>query len=434
MFIKQRSFLLIIFIFSNTLSAQNPGTGKSLLYHFGNKHAKNAISITNARPFQNGGYGFDFETAEKVSVEENAILAKESVYFSITIPEGNYKVEVQLGSDNATTCNTVKVESRRVMISEEKVKAGQSINRSFTVEVKSAQINSEETVKLKDREKAALNWDKKLTFEFAKGTAIQQLTITKQDTVNALFLAGDSTVTDQDLSPWASWGQFITQYFNDGVVVANYASSGASLASFKGRKRWDKILSLIKKGDYVMIEFGHNDEKRKGENDGPWQSYTDLLKEYVISARKKGANPILVTPTQRRSFKGDGTLNETHGDYPDAMRKVALELHVPLIDLTKMTTRLYEAWGDEESRNAFVQYPAHTFPGQEKKLEDNTHFNDFGANEIALCVVKGIKETAVGLEKYLIKTQEYSPENPNYVKNWTLPISPRFEATKPDGN
>lgn len=432
MHIKQIRFFLIILIFSNSTFGQNANI-KELHYYFGTKESNNAVSVSHAKVFKEN-YGFDFQTSSFVKMKKHYMLATETVYFSIAIPDGNYKVTIKLGSETASTINTIKAESRRAMVCEEQTNVGEVISKTFAIDVKNAKINNTETVNLKDRERLALNWDEKLTLEFAKGTAVRELIITKIDAIKTLFLAGDSTVTDQDLSPWASWGQFITQYFNDEIVVANYASSGASLASFKGRKRWAKVLSLIKKGDYVMIEFGHNDEKRKGEGIGPWQSYSDLLKEYVKGAREKGATPILITPTQRRWFDRNGKLNDTHRDYPAAMRKVAKDLNVALIDLTKMTTVLYETWGDEISRSAFVQYPAHTFPGQNKALEDNTHFNDFGANEIALCVVDGIGKNTTGLEKYLKKISNYTPNKPNNIKNWTFPMSPRFEAIKPDGN
>ena len=117
------------------------------------------------------------------------------------------------------------------------------------------------------------------------------------------------------------------------------------------------------------------------------------------------------------------------------MRAVAEKLNVPLIDLTKITTNLYERWGDAISRKAFVQYPAHTFPGQDEKLEDNTHFNNFGANEIALCILNGIKENNLKLIAYFkANVPEYTPENPNLFLNWKVPISNRFEVKKPDGN
>ncbi|MDQ5928526.1 MAG: hypothetical protein QG594_300, partial [Bacteroidota bacterium] len=232
-----------------------------------------------------------------------------------------------------------------------------------------------------------------------------------------------------------SWGQFITNYFDNKVVVANYAVSGSALSSFKASNRLKKINSLLKSGDYLFIEFGHNDEKLKGPENTAWESYSKYLAEYVETARNKGAFPVLVTPTQRRAFNADGTLKATHGDFPEAMRAVAKKMNVPLIDITQITTVLYEKWGNEMSKKAFVQYPANTFPGQVKALEDNTHFNSFGANEIALCVLKGIRELDLSLKKNITKeTPAYDPAKPNYIENWKVPMSARFEIVKPDGN
>jgi lysophospholipase L1-like esterase len=322
-----------------------------------------------------------------------------------------------------------------LMLNQLSIKKGKTVNKIFNVNVRTPKIDDSQNISLKDREKDILNWDDKLTLEFLGDITIQSIKITKKDNLTVVYLAGDSTVTDQDVEPWASWGQFITNYFDDSVVVANYAVSGSALSSFKGSNRLKKILSLIKKGDYLFVEFGHNDEKIKGEGNGAWGSYSALLAEFVQAARDKGASPVLVTPTQRRAFNENGTLKETHGDFPAAMRTVAQKSNVALIDVTKMTTELYETWGDEPSRKAFVQYPENTFPGQVKALEDNTHFNSFGANEIALCVLKGIRELDIPLKKQIKKEiPDYNPKKPNYISNWTVPMSDRFEVTKPDGN
>lgn len=405
-----------------------------LTFTFGQNADQEGHRIVSPFPYGQGGIGFDFNTENKVLMEQKSFVAGEPVYFSVRLSEGNYKVTVELGSDNSASNNTVKAESKRIMLAEEALEAGQVKTESFVVNLRSVQIGKGEKVRLKDREKSQLNWDDKLTLEFSKGTAVRKLVISSVTDITTLFLAGDSTVTDQDLAPWASWGQFVTQYLNGNIAVANYASSGASLSSFKARKRFDKILSLIRKGDYLLIEFGHNDEKQKGEGKGPWLNYTDLLIEFVTKARERGALPLLATPTQRRHFTSEGKLKDTHGDYPGAMRKVAREYGVPLIDLTALTTVLYESWGDKMSRKAFVQYPANTFPGQDKELADNTHFNDFGAHEIALCVLSAIQSQHTGLEEYIRTPLNYSPDRPNDFKDWTLPMSPRFEPAKPDGN
>jgi len=410
---------------------------ESQLFVFGNasKNNKNININSSVIYSETKGYGFDLNTASNVSFISNAFFITKPTYFSVSVPEGNYQVEVVLGSSEKPTNVTIKAESRRLMLNQLSLKKNQKVTQIFNVNVRNIKIDDQTNISLKDREKEILNWDNKLTLEFLGEVAVQSIKITKKDNLTVLYLAGDSTVTDQDVEPWASWGQFITNYFDNTVVVANYAYSGSSLSSFKGANRLKKILSQIKKGDYLFVEFGHNDEKIKGEGNGAFGSYSTLLTEFVNSAKEKEAIPILVTPTQRRFFNENGTLKETHGEFPAAMRDVAQKNMVSLIDVTKMTTQLYEAWGDEPSRKAFVQYPANTFPGQEKALDDNTHFNGFGANEIALCVLKGIRELDIPLKKQIKKeTPEYNPNKPNFISSWTLPMSPRFETVKPDGN
>ncbi len=428
------NLLNLLFLLATLYTTAQSNLNKS--FSFGTKNTRdNAVNISEATIYNEAtGFGFDFNTANNAKFSKQALTSKSSVYFSIKLPEGFYKVDLVLG-DKKCSETTVKAESRRLMIKELQVEKKDTVHYSFTVNVRTPKIDNNSSIRIKDRDKSQLNWDDKLTLEFSGSPAIQSINITPVSNITTIFLAGDSTVTDQDVEPWASWGQFFTNYLSSDVVVANYAESGSSLSAFKAVKRLDKILSLMKSGDYLFIEFAHNDEKQKGDGIGPWESYTNYLKEYITKAREKEGIPILCTPTQRRAFNNNGTLRDTHGDFPDAMRKVAKEMHVPLIDITKMTTDMYESWGDEPSRLAFVQYPANTFPGQTKKLEDNTHFNSFGANEIAKCVVQGIKDLNLDLQKYLRPNiPQYNPKKPNVISNWTLPMSTRFEIKKPDGN
>lgn len=412
-------------------------TSESKVFNFNsskkNEKATNVFSV--AKYDETIGYGFDYDTSENAAFIATGLNITKSVYFSTKIPEGNYKVKITLGTNNKNSNITVKAESRRLMVDQYSTKKGKSNILEFNVNVRNSFIDNSASIKLKDREKGDLNWDNKLTLEFLGTATIQKIEITPLEKVTTLFLAGDSTVTDQDVEPWGSWGQMIPQYFNTNIVVTNYACSGLALSSFKSSNRLKKISSQIKAGDYLFIEFGHNDEKIKGPENTAWKSYSDLLVEFIQVAKDKGAFPVLVTPTQRRSFNTDGSLNQTHGDFPDAMRAVAKKMNVPLIDVTQKTTSMYEAWGNDASKKAFVHYPANTFPGQAKALEDNTHFNAFGANEIALCVIQGIRELHLPIEKDILKqTANYDPQHPNYFSNWTLPMSTRFEIAKPDGN
>jgi lysophospholipase L1-like esterase len=410
-------------------------------FSFGNTNKESGFVniVSNEAYNEKRGFGFDFVNIDKVKIhsKKNGFCSSDvPFYFSAKVPEGTYEVLITFGAKKHASETTVKAESKRLMLRKIKTAKGQEITKSITINVRSTKIEDSRSIRLKSRSVGYLNWDNKLTLEFSgKHPAIKSIEIRPKEDYTTLFLAGNSTVTDQDGSPYASWGQMITSYVTNDLSVANYAESGASLASFKSSNRLDKVLSMMKEDDYLFIEFGHNDQKRKGEGIGPWTSFTDLLTEFITRTRDKGGIPVLVTPTQRRSFNKKGVIKHTHKEYPDAMRKVAKDMNVPLIDIHAMTKILYETWGVDESKNAFVHYPANTFPGQEKILKDNSHFNEFGANEVALCIMKGIIEQDISIKRFMVDSDfSYSPTFPNSFKEWDLLMSPRYRNTKPKGN
>ena len=429
--------VLIIILVITTLLSNNLFAQTSKKFVFGiNDNQPDVININDVISIsKQKDYGFDFDNQESINITESFCTSEKPFYFSVKVPEGTYNVSIELGNpQNESTC-FIKAEARRLMAYDLKIKKGETITINRTINVRSPQIDSTHSINLKEREMNHMNWDNRLTIEFSGyNVAVRSINIKPKEKYTTLFLAGNSTVTDQDCAPWASWGKRITNYLKTDISVANYAESGASLSSFKARGRLDKILSLMQPNDYIFIEFGHNDQKQKGEGIGAWLSFTDLLKEFISKSREKGGIPVLVTPTQRRSFNDEGIIQLTHDDYPDAMRKLAKDLNVPLIDLNKMTKIVYEAWGIEKSKNAFVHYPANTFPGQDKELADNTHFNTFGAHEVALCVLSGIKTLDIDLKNKITDFDSYNVEAPNKFENWLLPMSPRFVSTKPDGN
>ena len=353
----------------------------------------------------------------------------------MNVPDGNYKVTVKLGSSVSAGETTVRAESRRLFIEREKTDAGKFKKETFIVNKRNTRISDTERVRIKPREKKKLNWDNKLTLEFnGPAPRVAEVVIEPTRKPITVFLCGNSTVVDQDNEPWGSWGQMIPRFFTEKVAVANYAESGESANTFLAAHRFDKALTQMKKGDYVFVEFGHNDQKQKGKGKGPWTSFYDSLKEYIVKTREKGATIVFVTPTQRRSFGDDGKIKDTHGEYPAAMRKLAEEEGVPVIELNEMTRTLYETLGVEESRRAFVQYPANTFPGQTKALEDNTHFNPYGAYQIAKCILQGIKDKKLGLARYIKDFEGYDPAHPDDVNTFVWDVSPFTEIEKPDGN
>ena len=162
--------------------------------------------------------------------------------------------------------------------------------------------------------------------------------------VNTLYLCGNSTVTDQPYDPYASWGQMIPRWFGESMAVSNHAESGLTARTFIASNRLNQICATLKKGDYVICEFGHNDEKEHQPGDGAWYHYIYNLKVFVDRVRDKGATIIFCTPTSRRFFNDDQkTLKNTHGDFPAAMLSVAEREQVPVIDLNGMTKTFFES-------------------------------------------------------------------------------------------
>lgn len=362
-------------------------------------------------------------------------VANQSFYVSVNVPEGNYRVKVTLGDLDSASETTIRAESRRLMVERFKTNKGQSKQVTFIVNVRKPQISTGGKVSLKPREVGNLDWDEQLTLEFnATKPCVQTIEIDKVTDQVTVYLAGNSTVVDQGDEPWASWGQMITRFFKPGVAIANHAESGLTLGSFLGSHRLDKVLSIIKPGDYLFIEFGHNDQKEKGKDDGAFNSYTQRLKFFVDKTKSAGAIPVIVTSTSRRSFGPDNKTINTLGDYPAAARKVASEMGVSLIDLNTMSAKLYDALGVEPSKLAFVHYPANTFPGQDMALADNTHFNGYGAYELAKCVVEGIKLNKLGIERFIVDMPRFDPAQPDNVHTFFLPQSGKTGLTKPDGN
>lgn len=422
------------------LSAQAQG----YKFNFGSDVPQNGFIGVDAKQVysEETGYGFDYNSQMKLmkakggkGIYKQFCTNDSPFYFSVKLPEGNYRVIVHLGNKNGQSLTTVKAESRKLIL--EKISTDHDTPAySFLVNVNTTYVDSSTTVRLKPRDRKSLTWDHKLTLEFCdRQPCICAVEIEKIDKPLTVYLAGNSTVTDQNEEPWAAWGQMIPRFFKNDVVVANYAESGASLPSFVSSNRLKKILNLIQPGDYLFIEFGHNDQKIKGENNGAYGAYSDYLRMFVDEARKKGATPVLVTSMHRRSFDEQGKVINTLGDFPDAMRKVAQEKKVNLIDLNAMSAKLYEAWGPDSSVKAFCHYPPHTYPNQTEALKDNTHFNNYGAYHIALCILQGIVDNGLELADHIRKDFEgFNPEKPIPFDQWSFPESLFKSNQKPDGN
>ena len=220
-----------------------------------------------------------------------------------------------------------------------------------------------------------------------------------------IFLAGDSTCAAKlpEKRPETGWGEMLGQHFKDGKIrIENRAMNGRSTKTFISEGRWQAIVDDLKKGDYVFVQFGHNDEsKDKGERYTPPEDYRKNLVRFVGDVRSKGGHPVLLTPVMRRRFDKDGKFYDTHGEYPDILRAVANELDVPLIDMHRKSEGVITRYGVEGSRTLFLQLKAGENPNYPKGIEDNTHFSPLGAEEMAKLVVEAIRHSKIGLRKFL---------------------------------
>ena len=349
--------------------------------------------------------------------------------FSVRVPEGDYKVAVTIGDANAPSRTSVWAEDRRLMAAPVVLKKGEVRTLSFIVNVRNPFLAQAEQdavkapkVGLRGDEAIGRTWDGQLTISVSgHAPALNSLTI-EPVPARRVLLAGDSTVTDQAGSDYASWGQMLPRFL-DGVSVANHARSGETMKSFLTTARWDKLMSQTRPGDIVLIQFAHNDEKKQWPRtyaaaDG---AYPAFLAALVADVRQSGAFPVLVTPVARRTFD-NGRIKNSHEGYDAAVRRVATELKVPVIDLTAKTTTLYEALGPEKSLLAFGNHG-----------KDGTHHNAYGAWQIACYVAHDLGAAGLGLTT--VGADACDPDHPADPLNYELqpadwPIMRTPEAPK----
>jgi lysophospholipase L1-like esterase len=391
------------------------------------------VTLSATSAFTESAPGFDLDTTPVVSA--GSCSSDKPFFFSAALPEGSYRVTVDLGSAEGST-TTVWAEARRLMLEKIATRPNAFTKRTFDVNVRVPEftdaLGTLQRVQLKPREIGNMDWDHKLTLEFnGDNPGVRSITIEpirKSAKEPTLYLAGDSTVVDQDVEPWTAWGQILPRFFCLGVVVANHAESGETIKSFVGEHRFAKIFTQIKPGDYLFMQFAHNDQKvskTTHEPVVPIVEYKALLVEYITKARAAGATPVLVTSMNRRTFDDAGHITNSLGGYPDAMREVAAQQHAALIDLNAMSKTLFEAMGPEGSMKAFMHFPANAYPNQTKAISDDTHFNSYGAYELARCIVHGIRQDKLPIQKFLTKDiSDFNPAHPDSQPDFYLPATP----------
>jgi lysophospholipase L1-like esterase len=400
------------------LSAASPAAcaQTDFKFVFGSKSERGWTQVSPTNLYSSvTGYGFEPSADVSASVGGNYFASDKPFYFSVKVPEGNYKVTAVFGDGTNESIVTVKAELRRLMLEKIPVAPGKKVSRTFIVNVRTPFISASNQVHLKPREQTNewWAWDEKLTLEF-NGTrpCLRGLEI-EPARVPTVFLMGDSTVCDQPAEPWNSWGQMLPRFFKPEIAVANHSESGETVADSLRAQRFAKIFSLMKPGDYLFVQFGHNDMKDKALN--ALETYKADLKKVVERTRSLGGTPVLVTSMERKNGLEEPTLM----GYPDAMREVAKEENCAMIDLNAMSLVFYKALGGDLG----------------KAFQDATHHNNYGSYELAQCVVEGIKQDNLPLAKYIVDNfKDFDPAHPDSIADFQMPVSPVKSSEKPLGN
>jgi len=221
-----------------------------------------------------------------------------------------------------------------------------------------------------------------------------------------IYMIGDSTMANKkpEKKPETGWGQVFNEFFKDNVTVHNHALNGRSSKSFIDEGRWQTVLDSLKPGNWVFIQFGHNDHKAHDSTryTDPHSTYKDNLKKFVNETQARGATAVLLTPVMRRRFDENGNFYDTHGAYPEAVREVAREMNVTLIDMHKSSQKLIEHFGVEKSKEIFLWVKAGEYSGYPDGREDNTHFSEQGAHIVACLAASEINKLDIPLKNYLI--------------------------------
>jgi len=377
-----------------------------LKFDFSSGPAKSGFTLVAPTAIYSDEAGYGYESGAQLSNGDggNTTTSDKPFLFSAKVPEGNYTVTVRFGDSDVATTTTLKAESGRLMLERITVAAGQLAERSFTTNMRTPHLPKLPT-NATGREEVSLDqfdggntrdWDNKLSVEVVSPhAALRSIEIVSAPIAPTIFIAGDSTVTDRDGGGDVSWGQILPRFLKPGVAVANNAQSGETMKSFANALRLDKILSQMKQGDYLFLQFTHNDSKASWPQTyvEPETTYKAYLKVYIAEARLRGATPVLVTAMDRGA-RGTGAPSHGHGGYPQAMREVADEEHVALIDLYSMSDTLYESAGTDAS----------------KLLADGTHSTAYGGYEFAKCIVDGIQQNKLDLAKYIV--DDFKPFDP----------------------
>lgn len=301
------------------------------------------------------------------------------VRYLTPMENGIYNVSIVLGGQKASSVDTVKIGDRKLIFKDIKLEPNELKKETFSVNITDGELKIE--VK-------------------GKAPIINGIEISRSK-AKTIFLAGDSTVCDQYDEPYTGWGQVLQYFFNEGIAVSNHAYSGRTAVSFIREKRLDDILKVIKKGDYLFMQFGHNDQKPGAYHSDAMGKYKEVLMVYIDKAREKGAIPVLVTSMMRRNFNEEGKIVNTLENYPEAMRQLAEKENLALIDLNARSEKLFNELGPEKCKEIFIHIAPGEMSNYPEGIADDTHFSEYGAMKMAELVVDEIKNKNLDLVNYL---------------------------------
>ena len=410
-------------LLSPALQAADPQT--SFKFSFGPD--KNVPGYTAVKPtdvYKKGAanaWGFEEAPVIKEVARKGAdpltsgfITSDKPFYFSVAVPEGNYKVTITAGDIGDTPTDlTVKAELRRLMIEHFHLDAGKTGKTSIVVNVRVPAYPGGRVGLKQPRETTneAWAWDEKLTLELNNAHQnICAIEVEKVD-VPTIFILGDSTTCDQSAEPWSSWGQTFPRFFKDDIAVSNNGESGESVASSLGARRFEKVWSLMKKGDYLFFVYGHNDMKG-----GSIAAFQNNYRKVVETTRAKGGIPVILSAVERKG----GVEKSTLAGYPEAAKAVADETKTLFIDMNGESRKLYKALGPD--LNAIFQ--------------DGTHHNNIGSYEISQIVMQGIRDNKIDdlIAHFRPEVKPFDPTKPDKVADYKIPASPKFSSQTPLGS
>ncbi len=246
-----------------------------------------------------------------------------------------------------------------------------------------------------------------ISFLMLLGCKSAQLSDSKNQK-NTIYMIGDSTMANKknpNENPEHGWGQVLPDFFTEDIVIRNHAVNGRSSKSFRELKHWQPVLDSLQPGNYVFIQFGHNDGKDTDPQryTNPQTSYRYNLMRYVEETRAKGAIPVLFSSIARRRYNAEGVLLDSHGNYTLIARMVAQEMNVPFVDSQYLTEQLIESYGVEESKKLFLHFEKGDNDYFPEGKEDNTHLSKLGANEVANIITKELAKKVPTLNKFIKK-------------------------------